>query len=104
MRPILSAQLIHQCFGHAYQNVYIKFTKLSIYTDLPKNIFKLEHPCWSFAIFKGPYLSYNPTVYTEHQDLGNLLRMEFISFNRISFQKLSSTLTITNVKTRKPFG
>ena len=78
--------------------------KLEIYKGLPKSIPKISHTCCAYIIDNGTHLSHHPNVSTENLDPGTHFHPDFSFFNKVSFQKFTSALTIVDATTKHRFG
>ena len=77
--------------------------KLGIYTALPNSIPKLSHPYRGCLISKRPCLPHHPNVTTENLYPVTHFHLEFIFFNNISCQNITSDLTIVDSTTSNIF-
>ena len=99
----LNPQFIQQSFGHASRQRIIKMAKLGVYTWLPKSIHKISHTYHACIISKGTRLPRHTNVSTENLDPGTRFHLEFSFFNKSSFQKFTSTLTIVDATSNHLF-
>ena len=100
----INAQFIHQNFVHASHHSILQMSKLGIYSLLPNYIPQLYHPCCACIIAKGLQLSSHPNVSTETLDPRTSFHLDFIFFNKIYCQNITSDPTIVDASTSHLFG
>ena len=93
----LNDQFIHQRFGHASHQHNLQMAKLGIYTGLPNYIPELSHPCFACIITKGTWIPRDSNSSTKNLDPVNRFHIDFSFFKKVSFQKLTSALTIVDM-------
>ena len=104
IRHTFNVQFIQKRFGHASQQRILQTAKLGIYTGITKSIPKISHPYRTCIIAKGPRLPCHPNVSKENLDPVTHFHIDSRCFNKASFQKLVSSLTIVDANTIQLFG
>ena len=100
----LNYQLIHQLFDHAFNQNILHMAKLGIHTGLPKSTPKLSHNFHACIIDNWSRLPRHPNVSTVNLYPDNCFHIDFSFFNKVSFWKFTSYLTIVYANTGHLFG
>ena len=103
MNHSLSAKFTHHHFGHASRQRIQQMDKLGILTGIPNSITKIYHHFYSCVISKGPILPCNLIFYRTSLSR-HLLTYLLQFFNKISCQKITPSLIISDSTTRHLFG
>ena len=95
----LNAQVFYQWFGHASYHHILQITTFGIYTGLPNYIPKLSHVWRTCILFKGTRVPRHTSLSTENLDPGTIIYLEISFFKKVSWQKITSNLSIVGATT-----